>query len=179
MENKYKDGKIYKLTDNTNGNIYYGSTYLPLEIRLGNHNAKFKQFIKNQDHWRQSFRILINNDYIIEKIEDYPCNSQRELEKREDYYINNFNCINKKRAYITEEQYKESRKNYNKKNKLENNDIYKKQLLTWKRLAEKNTKKKEEVERIKCPNCNKILRIDSLSRHKRTKYCLNYIESSV
>jgi len=31
----------------------------------------------------------------MDLVEDFPCNSRKELEARESYYINNFECINK------------------------------------------------------------------------------------
>jgi hypothetical protein len=31
----------------------------------------------------------------MELVEDYPCESRKELEEREAYYINNYECINK------------------------------------------------------------------------------------
>jgi Uri superfamily endonuclease len=35
--NKYNNGKIYKIIDNTNGNVYYGSTVQTLGERLSRH----------------------------------------------------------------------------------------------------------------------------------------------
>ena len=37
----------------------------------------------------------MNGDFIMELVEAYPCNSRKELEERESYYINNYECINK------------------------------------------------------------------------------------
>jgi len=111
---RYKNGKIYKLVDNTNGNIYYGSTIQTLDERLRGHNKDFRYFILNREntYWCQSNKILMNNDYKIELIEDYACSNKKELNRREDYYIQNFNCINNRSAYNTPEQRKEKRKIY-------------------------------------------------------------------
>ena len=172
--NKYSKGKIYKITDNTNGNIYYGSTIQTLYKRLGEHDRKLTLFIRNKYPWQQSFKIIMNNNYTIEKVEDYPCTSKRELTKREDYYIVNYNCINYRRAYNTPEEKKAKKAiaNYNryKKNRDEKNEQYKK------RLKAKNEKSSQIIE---CNNCGKVFRYDNLSKHRKTKYCLNYIESSV
>ena len=220
MENKFKDGKIYKLIDNTNGNIYYGSTIQKLNVRLIKHKSDFTQFIRNKScSWYQSFRILINNDFKIELIENYPCNSHRKLQERENYYIINFKNINKHRSYISLEEKKTVRHIYNKKyrenlsdekraeinarqvinskkyeenmseekkakkkakkaisdkkrhdkDRSEKNDLYKKQLKAKNELCKKI---------VNCPKCNKSFRYDNLSKHRKTKYCLNYIESS-
>ena len=92
--NKYKNGKIYKITDNTNGNIYYGSTQKTLNRRLSDHKYDYKRREK-EGNTRTSSTIICNNDFTMELVEDYPCNSRKELEERESYYINNFECINK------------------------------------------------------------------------------------
>jgi predicted GIY-YIG superfamily endonuclease len=59
---------IYKIVDNTNGNIYVGSTKLKMKKRIQGHNYDFK---KNK-HCTSSI-ILKNNDwnyYVIEECEE-------------------------------------------------------------------------------------------------------------
>jgi len=96
-ENKYKRGKIYKIVDNTNGNIYIGSTCEPtLARRLANHITAYKQYLNgSKDNYTTSFEILKNNDYNIVLIENVPCNCKDELFKRERYYIELLTCVNK------------------------------------------------------------------------------------
>jgi len=191
MTNKYENAKIYKLIDNTNGNIYFGSTYLTEKERLEKHKINFKSFINNYKcNWCQSYKILMNNDYVIEKIEDYPCNSKTELRKRENYYIVNFNCINSKKAYVSEEEeklnWKKLRIEWRKKNKLENNEKYKHELDYAKKYQQELRKDKDKYnkqkewfsQKINCSKCDKIITRNSLARHKKSEYCLNYIESS-
>ena len=43
----------------------------------------------------RSYDILQNDDYQIVLIENYPCNSKNELERRERYWIENTDCVNK------------------------------------------------------------------------------------
>ena len=197
MENKYKDGKIYKLTDNTNDNIYIGSTHLTLEKRLINHKAKFNQFLRSKKNctWSQSYRILINNDFKIETLENFPCNSRRELENIEDYYIISNECINLNRSFLLKEEVIEKNKKAvekcRKKNLLEKNQAYFKHRQAGKNWRNNNKLNKTEKyfnelksngERgkkiVNCPKCDKSIRYDSLSKHRKSKYCLNYIESS-
>lgn len=92
--NKYMNGKIYKIIDNTNGNIYYGSTQKTLNRRLSDHKYDYKRREK-EGNTRTSSIIISNNDYTMELVEDYPCDSRKELESRESYFINNNECINK------------------------------------------------------------------------------------
>ena len=93
----YSKGKIYKIIDNTNDKIYIGSTTQDLKARLRGHKSECKK----KDI--SSKLILKNNNFRIELIEDYPCNTKRELEIREQYYLDTMVCVNTKRAYMTKE----------------------------------------------------------------------------
>ena len=93
----YSKGKIYKIIDNTNDKIYIGSTVQTLQGRLRGH----KSLCKKKDI--NSKLILKNNNFSIELIENFPCNTKRELEIREQYFIDKLDCVNTKRAYMTKE----------------------------------------------------------------------------
>lgn len=82
----YSQGKIYKICDESNGDVYIGSTIQRLKRRYDTHGI-FKDYNKD----KCNCKIIL--------IEDYPCNSKRELEIREQYFIDNTDCINKTRAY--------------------------------------------------------------------------------
>lgn len=110
--NTYQDGKIYKIVDNTNGDIYIGSTICSLQKRLWGHKTDSK---KRRDI--TSCKIILNGDYKIELIENYPCNTHKELLQREQYYIDNTDCINKHNA-------KKDKKEYNKQYKIDNKDWF-------------------------------------------------------
>ncbi len=47
--NKYQNGKIYKLIDNTNGNEYYGSTIVNLNKRQIQHKTHNKKYLKKKE----------------------------------------------------------------------------------------------------------------------------------
>ena len=92
----YQLGKIYKIVDNTNGNVYVGSTCEPtLARRLAKHVADYKRYLKTSKNYITSFIILENNDYEITLIELYACNSKDELHAREKYFIESLQCVNK------------------------------------------------------------------------------------
>ena len=62
----YQLGKIYKIVDNTNGNIYIGSTCEPtLARRLSNHVQDYKRYLMGKRGSYTSFQIISNNDYNI------------------------------------------------------------------------------------------------------------------
>ena len=94
----YQQGKIYKIVDNTNGNVYIGSTCKKtLAERLSGHKARYNAW-KLRPHNNSpmtSFKILENMNYDIMLIENYPCKSKDELFAREAYHINTIPCINK------------------------------------------------------------------------------------
>jgi predicted GIY-YIG superfamily endonuclease len=105
----YQNGKIYKIVDNTNGDIYVGSTICSLQKRLRGHKTDSKGRTDIS-----SSKIIFNNDYKIELIENYPCNSLKELLQREQYYIDNTDCINKCNAKMDKKEYNKQYKNDNK-----------------------------------------------------------------
>lgn len=72
--------KIYKIVDNTNGNIYIGKTTLKLNRRLMYHKNNLNCM---------SREIIKNGDYKIELIEE-----TNDI-NRERYWIINTECINK------------------------------------------------------------------------------------
>ena len=159
----YKNGKIYKLIDNTNGNIYIGSTTQPLSRRLDGHRAHYKDYLNGDDTRRTciSFKIIKNNDYKIILICNYPCNNIEELHKIEQKYIDEYDCINQQRAYLSKEQRKKDMKQYridnidkmkkNDKKRYElNKDKIKKQAMDyhWKH-KERNNNRANELRKYK------------------------------
>ena len=101
----YQNGIIYRIYDNTNGDVYYGSTANVLRVRMGRHKSVAKSGRKCK-----SKSIILNDDYVYNEVEKYPCNSKKELETRERYYIENFTCVNKNVPTRTSKEYYEDNK---------------------------------------------------------------------
>jgi len=80
--------KIYKIIDNTNGNVYVGKTTQKyLSDRISSHKYDYKINNKNGSVSRE---IIKNDDYNYELIEE------TDDETRERYWIENTDrCINK------------------------------------------------------------------------------------
>ena len=107
-----KVGFIYKITDNTNGNKYYGSTTQSVSQRMTGHRFN----LKNYDSKRcTSFDILKNGDWRYDTVEKFMHDEKFELRNREQHYIDNNECVNKCRAYTTPEQTKQRNSDYTKK----------------------------------------------------------------
>jgi len=95
LREKLDNGKIYKIVDNTNDNIYIGSTCDSLKNRLSKHKASYKSFLKGLINNIKSFDIMKNNNYKIELLENCDIKTKQELLQRERYYIENNECLNK------------------------------------------------------------------------------------
>jgi len=124
----YQNGKIYKIWSPSQDLQYIGSTAQELSQRLGGHKKNFKLFNNPEHKYNQyctSYEVLKYEDYRIDLLENYSCNSKSELNKKEGEYIRNNVCVNKVIPGRTEKQYREDnkdkiflqRKEYRKDNK--------------------------------------------------------------
>lgn len=117
--NKYENGKIYRLVC-TDGHYYYGSTTTTLSNRFGLH----KHAIKNNKHGGHYFYFaLVSIDTIsIELVEEYKCNSRKELLQKENEYIIAHKedpfCLNTYKSFQSEDDKKEYMKRYYEKNPI-------------------------------------------------------------
>ena len=91
----YENGKIYKLTAPGTEKVYIGSTTKNLDTRLCEHRCQYNTWTEGKKRY-SAFDVLSNDDYKIELIENYACNSRKELEAREGEIIRNTpNCVNR------------------------------------------------------------------------------------
>ena len=146
-DNKYQQGKIYKIVCNITNEIYIGST---IEERLNDRLSLHKNL--KDCVCRQ---IIERGDYKIELIKDYPCNNVWELEEEEGKYIRENKCINKQIPHRTKKEYREDNKE--------------KIALQMKKYYEEHIKeiKQQKKEKITC-ECGALVSIGNLPRHKRT-----------
>ena len=155
--NKYQKGKIYKLVCESTGLIYIGSTIQSLNDRLRGHKNDYICFKKGTNkRYCYSYKVLENNNYKIELIKNYPCESKKELEREEGKYQQIITCCNKLVAGRTKIEYM---KEYREKNK----DRIKEQKKEYNKI------------KINCI-CNSIIRKSELKRHKRSKKHIKYME---
>jgi hypothetical protein len=94
----YSKGKIYKILANNDTLVYYGSTGRQLCERFAIHRYGCKH--GKMPHLAELFNY---DDVRIVPVEDYPCSSRKELNERETWWIENNPCINRKRAYVSNE----------------------------------------------------------------------------
>jgi hypothetical protein len=166
MVNKefYKNAKIYKIIDNTNSNIYIGSTCKKLCQRLSQHREKYKAYLKNIYRFTTSFEIIKNGDYNIVLLEELKeCDNIEQLRARERYYIETLCCVNKRIPLRTITERVNSQKLYRVNNKEQSKHYYREYTLKNKVI-------------YKCNCCNVEMNLRSKATHEKSKKHLLYMQ---
>jgi len=103
----YSNGKIYKIINDENDDIYIGSTCNTLSVRMSQHKTNFIRYLNNlKQNYITSFKLLEIPSAKIILIENYPCNTKEELTAREAYYIRELNCVNRYIPLRTDAEYR-------------------------------------------------------------------------
>ena len=174
----YSKGKIYKIVDLDTDECYIGSTCEPtLARRLAKHVDNFKSYksITGNFHYITSFKILENNNYDIQLIENYPCGSKDELHAREGYWIKKTDCVNKHIAGRTKKQWEEDNKE---KISVEKKEYYKQnkgKIQEYKKKYRIDNKDKLN-KRINC-SCGGKYKQQNKSHHEKTIRHREFLES--
>ena len=100
---KYQDGKIYKILNSESDDVYVGSTTQKLSKRMTNHRTQAKNG-KNHLLYQQ-MREIGDDKFYIELVENYPCESLEQLNKREGEWIREIATLNEKVAGRTKQEY--------------------------------------------------------------------------
>ena len=182
----YSSGKIYmvypKVEDPDEGDVYYGSTVDTLARRMNGHRSKNKC----------SSKILFDKygveNCFIELVEEYPCETREQLNKKEGEYIRANKCINKRIAGRTIKEYyvehHDKMKEYHKEYRIDNKDKYKEyskqykidnrdNILEYHKQYYDKTKDKiseQNKQKASCPICNKELTKINMTRHIKTHH---------
>ena len=101
----YQNGKIYKILNDIDGEIYVGSTVNALSHRMAKHRSTMKT-IPHYKLYKHMHELDVENFYI-ELIENYPCNDVYELRAREGHFIREIGTLNKNVAGRTNKEYME------------------------------------------------------------------------
>ena len=148
--NKYENGKIYKVVNDTINIVYIGSTIQTLNSRMASHRSSYKKKLNSTySKWGDI------NDCKIILIENYCCNNLIELKQRERFFIETTINCNHILPLRTKKEYRTDNKDFIKKI---HKDWYKKnrdkKLLQSKEWYEKNkeaiNKKRREKHKNKC-----------------------------
>jgi len=155
INNFYEKARIYKIVDNTNQNIYIGSTCKTLAQRLGQHRSDYNRFINGKNKKRvTSYEIIKNSNYNIYLIEECPCKNIEQLRARERFYIESLKCVNKAIPGRTNKEYYEDNKDKRKEYYEDNIDIIKQKKREY--YEENKDLIKEKVQEYREVNIDKI-----------------------
>ena len=137
----YKNGKIYKLWSPEGDEIYIGSTTQSLALRKSKHKI-------NRD---TSSKMLFEKytDVRIELLEEYPCDNKEQLNKKEGEYIRNNNCVNRRIAGRTNNEYNKEYYEDNKEKILNRHKEYKSSSFVC--------------------ECGRTIRLGDKTKHLKTK----------
>ena len=90
---------IYKISSTDNKLHYYGMTTQTIQNRFNNHYENYIKYTNNQpeSEYLTSIEIFKNyklNEITIQTIEEHTDIHIKQLRQRENYYIQNFPCVN-------------------------------------------------------------------------------------
>lgn len=180
----YQNSKIYYISNN---DLYYvGSTQQGLKERLRGHRNKYNCY-QTTNHYTSSFEIIKTGKYEIKLIENYPCKSKTELEKREYEIIKQYKelygdkCVNIIGVQTAEKYIQKARDRANAyyiEHKAECNEKMRQSYADNKeqRLAQVKAYRQANhakiMEKILTPvecECGDVVTKCNLTRHKKSK----------
>lgn len=174
MDNKYQSGKIYRITDFGHNEFYYGSTVTELSMRFGRHLNLVKLYVNGEHNFVSVYTLFQEfgeTQCKIELAENYPCNNKEELRKREGWFIQNNECVNRYVAgRASKEYYQGNREDIDAKKK-EYKREHKAEYASYQRKYEaKNAGhiKARKAEKIMCPVCKLFISRSNKSIHEKT-----------
>ena len=134
----YSKGNIYRIVCNITGKQYIGSTTSTLSKRLSEHKRCYTHFLKKQGNYKcmTSYKIIEGNNFnIIQIVEEVNCKNKEDLLKKERFYIEKFDCVNKIYPLRTRKEYyinnESDIKEYQKRYKEDNKDKLKEYIINY------------------------------------------------
>ena len=191
----YQEGKIYKIYNTINDDIYVGSTTRKLCERMGEHRSRVKYRDKHKPLSQSILEHGVEN-FFIELIEKCPCNDKDELLRAEGKYIRELKpSMNKKIAGRTNTEYLDD----SRENRLEKMQTYyqenKEHLAPKRKEWSQNNKERINIsnrnrreinhdslaryyqEKIKC-DCGSVVSRAALTRHKKCEKHLKFVQEN-
>ena len=157
--NRYRNGKVYKITDNACTRCYIGSTCESLSQRMTRHRKGYRNYLKGGKYFITFFNIFDEfgiDNCLVELIENCPCDTVEELRKREGHYKQSTGCVNKQTPGRT---YAEYREHYREQINQQKRDHY------WKNKDAINERQKQKYT---CA-CGSVVGIGGKAEHERSK----------
>ena len=160
--NRYQSGKIYTIKSYKTDFYYIGSTCIDLSKRLKQHQCNYKRYINGKSNYVTSFDILVYDDHYIELLENFKCESRKELIQREGELIklHKNNLVNKN---VAGRNHKDSVKEYGQTNQEK---LRIKRIAYYQTNQEKIKTKVKEYQQIKFICCCG----SEISRYKKARH---------
>ena len=190
-ENKYQNGKIYKIVDVGYNSCYIGSTCESLSQRMARHRNKYL-YGSERDKGRRINSLFDEfgvENCKIELVEEYPCNNKMELLRQEGHHIRENECVNKIVSGRTNKEYRDEFKEHLQKKAKEhyydNWEYKQQQKKVYKDLNKDKIKqiskdywerKREELLEKKICECGKIYTLQHKKRHEKSQKHQNYLK---
>ena len=154
----YNQARIYKISCNlpTINEFYIGST-ADYESRCINHRSDCHN-VKAPNYGYKVYNYIRSKggfgNFTIDVIEHYPCADKKAMRIREQYWIDELQpTLNGNKAYQSVDDLKQYKHQYKKTVEYKNK---------WNQV-------------IQCDHCDKTYTRVNKLRHRRSKYCKNYI----
>ncbi len=152
----YSKGQIYTIRSHQTDAIYIGSTCGLLHKRLSGHKKHYKLWMKGKYNYVTSYEIVKYDDAYIELLEDVPCDSKKELNRREGQLIRQHDCVNKRIAGQTLSEWYQDNKDYCISRAKTNYAANKDKVL------------QRHAERVTC-ECGAVVSYGHVDRHMKTE----------
>ena len=197
MNRDFSKGKIYKITNDFNDEIYIGSTCDTLVKRFSIHKVAINIIEKQDRPLYKLMREIGTDRFIIYLIEDFPCNNKYELERQEGFWQKHYkSSLNMVIAGQTKTEYREEHREKMVSYSKTYNEEHKEQLSEKKKLnyysnQEEILKQKQQYysvnqerileklkEKIKC-ECGCDVTKAFLPNHKQTKKHINLLNQQL
>jgi group I intron endonuclease len=144
MTNQYSEGKVYKITNTQNDEIYVGSTCRSLKVRMSKHISTSKTL--KQMKLYQAFNKYGAENFEIELLQSYSNITVCELRKHEQRYIHDLNpTYNTYDAVKDIVYYKNYTKNYNQNYQAQNKDILREKKREYHEKNKETIREKQKV----------------------------------
>jgi hypothetical protein len=142
LKERFSTAKIVRLTNNE-GDVFFGATIQTTQEYFNCAKGQFNAYEKGKTQSCEVYKIFKGTNIQIDIVMETPCESNEELLKILDTYVENDICINKNKGRERKE-YKGMLKEDKKQVELKNQQILKK-------LASKE--REEKLEAIKKAHC--------------------------
>jgi predicted GIY-YIG superfamily endonuclease len=92
-DNKYSNGKIYKIVDNTSEKVYIGSTCRSLKQRLTTHELDFRRYMNGKSYFKVFITATITKASNHTRREEKQVNTVFNAIRGVQYLVNQHDMI--------------------------------------------------------------------------------------